>query len=261
MAAAAVVMLVFASCVSNKEMTYLQGVDQMYSTPQSIDKDFGLVIQPDDELAISITSKTKELIDEFNNNVVIKSGSSSASTGGQSAGMMYFYVGKDGTIDFPILGRISVKGRTIYQVASDLENQIRASHIKDAQVTVKIMSFKVTVMGAVKSPGTQEYTGQRLTLLEALGRAGDLNNTAVRKSVLIMREENGVRATYRVDLTDPKSVFESPAYYLQQNDMIYVEPNKSKSVKSSAFYTFLSAGASILSLITAVVSIVAIVTR
>ena len=250
MAAAAVVMLVFASCVSNKEMTYLQGVDQMYSTPQSIDKDFGLVIQPDDELAISITSKTKELIDEFNNNVVIKSGSSSASAGGQSAGMMYFYVGKDGTIDFPILGRISVKGRTIYQVASDLENQIRASHIKDAQVT-----------GAVKSPGTQEYTGQRLTLLEALGRAGDLNNTAVRKSVLIMREENGVRATYRVDLTDPKSVFESPAYYLQQNDMIYVESNKAEKVKGSTSYTYLTVIGTMVSTVASLAALVVTLTK
>ena len=261
MAAVAVVMLVFASCVSNKEMTYLQGVDQMYSTPQSIDKDFGLVIQPDDELAISITSKTKELIDEFNNNVVIKSGSSSTSTGSQTAGMMYFYVGKDGTIDFPILGRISVKGRTIYQVASDLENQIRASHIKDAQVTVKIMSFKVTVMGAVKTPGTQEYTGQRLTLLEALGRAGDLNNTAVRKSVLIMREENGVRATYRVDLTDPKSVFESPAYYLQQNDMIYVESNKAEKVKGSTSYTYLTVIGTMVSTVASLAALVVTLTK
>lgn len=261
MAAAAVVMLMFASCVSNKEMTYLQGVDDMYSTPQAIDKDFGLIIQPDDELAISITSKTKELIQEFNNNTVIKSGGTGTSTGSQSAGMMYFYVGKDGTIDFPILGRIAVKGRTIYQVAADLENQIRSSHIKDAQVTVKIMSFKVTVMGAVKNPGTQEYTGQRLTLLEALGRAGDLNNTAVRKSVLVMREENGVRATYRVDLTDPKSVFESPAYYLQQNDMIYVESNKAEKVKGSTSYTYMTVGGTLISVIASLASLIVTLTK
>src|SRR5574344_785458 len=197
-------MIMLASCVSNKEMTYMQGVDSLYASPKGIAKDYGLIIQPDDQLAISVSSKDKELIAPFNNGTVINGGSSEtyASQANLQSGMTYFYVNKDGTIDFPILGRIKVKGLTIDQASQEIQKQIRAAYISDALVTTKIMSFKITVLGDVANPGTQSYTGQRLTLLEAIGRAGDLNNTAVRKNVMVIREESGKRVTYRVDLTN-----------------------------------------------------------
>lgn len=252
-------MLLCASCVSNKEMTYVQGVDSLFTAPKDIAKDYGLIIQPDDQLAISVSSKDKELIDPFNNGTVINSGASGGTYGSQAnlqSGMTYFYVNKNGTIDFPILGHINVKGLTIDQVSQKIQEQIRASYISDALVTTKIMSFKITVLGDVANPGTQSYTGQRLTLLEAIGRAGDLNNTAVRKNVLIVREENGKRVTYRVDLTNPESVFSSPAYYMQQNDLIYVESNKSVKVKGSTSYTYLTVSGTLVSMAASIISLI-----
>jgi polysaccharide export outer membrane protein len=123
------------------------------------------------------------------------------------------------------------------------------------------MSFKVTILGDVKSPGVQSYTGQRLTLLEAIGRAGDLNNTAVRKDILVVREEDGQRVTYKVDLTNPESVFSSPAYYLQQNDLVYVESNKSVKVKGSTSYTYLTVSGTLVSMTASIISLIIALTR
>lgn len=253
-----VAMMMFASCVSNKEMTYVQGIDSTYFAPREIVKDYGLLIQPDDELAISVSSKDRELIAPFNNGTVINGGggANSYSTANTTSGMTYFYVSKDGTIDFPILGKIKVEGLTINQVSDVIQKQIRAGYISDAIVSTKIMSFKVTVMGDVRKPGVQTLKGQRLTLLEALGNAGDLNNTAVRKNILVVREENGKRVAYRVDLTDSRSVFNSPAYFLQQNDVIYVQSNKAEKVKGSTSYTYLSVVGTFVSMVTSVVSLI-----
>ena len=256
-----VILMSFSSCVSNKEMTYMQGVDSLYSTPQMISKEYGLVIQSDDELAISVSSKDQELIAPFNNGTVINSGG--GKTGGSygtqanlQSGLTYFYVKKDGTIDFPILGTIKVKGLTIEEVSQEIQKQIRASYISDAIVTTKIMSFKITVLGDVKNPGVQNYSGQRLTLLEALGRAGDLNNTAVRKNVVVIREENGQRVSYSIDLTNPESVFKSPAYYMQQNYLIYVESNKAVKVKGSTSYTYLTVSGTLVSMAASIISLI-----
>lgn len=245
--------LLMASCVSNKEMTYVQGIDALYSVPQNVDESYGLTIQPDDELGILVTSKDKELIEPFNNGKVINGASGSGSVSGQ---MMSFYVEKNGTIAFPVLGVIKVKDLTTSQVAEEIQKQIRAAYISDAIVSVKILSFKVTVMGAVKNPGVQTLSGQRVTLLEALGKAGDLNNTAVRKNILVVREENGKRVSYRVDLTNASSVFNSPAYYLQQNDVVYVESNKAEKVKGSTSYTYISVIGTFIGLATSVISLI-----
>ena len=256
----------FTSCVSNKEMTYLQGIDSLYAVSQPIGKQYELLIQTDDQLAISVSSKDNELIAPFNNTTVINSGggmavNSTATQANIQSGLTYFYVGKDGNIDFPILGKIKVKGLTIDQVSEDIQKRIRASYISDAIVTTKIMSFKITVLGDVKAPGTQTYTGQRLTLLEALGRAGDLNNTAIRKNVKVVREENGERVSYTVDLTNPHSVFSSPAYYMQQNDLVYVESNKSVKVKGSTSYTYLAVSGTLVSIFVSITSLVIALTK
>ena len=128
-------------------------------------------------------------------------------------------------------------------------------------VNTRVMSFKVTVMGDVKNPGTQTYQGERLTILEALGKAGDLTNSAHRDNVLVIREENGKRVTYEVNLLDHESVFESPAYYMQQNDVIYVQPNKSQRVKGSTSYTWLSVGSTVVGMVVSVVSLIVALRR
>jgi len=264
-----VAFLSFTSCISDKKIIYLQGAETEYAVPKEIAQAFELEIQADDELAISVTSKDGRSIAQFDNNTLIGSGSGKSVSGGSasatsntSSGVAYFLVDKQGDIQFPVFGSISTKGKTCRQLAVELQERMRAEgYIVDAVVNVKIMSFKVTVMGDVKSPGVQTHTGQRLTLLEAIGRAGDMNSSAKRECVIVVREENGQRTAYEVDMRDNKSVFESPVYYLQQNDVVYVKPNKSVRVKGSTGYTLLSVGATVVSMLVSVVSLIIALTR
>ena len=249
--------LIFSSCGSTKSIVYIQGADKLYKNGVNIDGHYTLNIQPDDQLAIYLTSKDEELMKPFTNLKLI-----GQTQGNTMSGQSYFTVTKDGYIDFPILGRIKAAGKTVEKLSSEIQDRIISEGIiKDAQVTTKIMSFKVTVLGAVSTPGTQEFSGERLTLLEAIGRCGDLTNSAIRKRLLVVREENGERRTYIVDLTDPQSVFNSPAYYMHQNDIVYVEPNGSEKVKGSTGYQYLGLTTSLLGMGTSIASLIIALTK
>lgn len=259
--------VMFTGCISDKHIIYLQGADTVYVVPQEIKQAFELKIQPDDQLAISVTSQDPELIAPFNNNTLIgtgtgERGSSYTSSSNTTAGVTYFTVQQNGEISFPVFGQLKVQGKTTREVSLMIQDMLRNgtpthdASIKDAIVSTKIMSFKVTILGDVKNPGVQTVTGERLTLLEAIGRSGDLNSSGKRAPVLIVREENGKRVTYEVDLRDQASVFNSPAYYLQQNDVVYVSPNKSVRVKGSTAYTLLGVGSTLLGMIISITSLV-----
>ena len=253
------------SCISNKKMIYLQGATQQYALPQEIMDYTELQVQPDDQLAISVASKDVELLARFNNNTLIGGGNNSqtgTNTVNVSSGVSYFRVNKDGNIEFPIFGTIHVGGMTTGEISAMIQKRmIDEGYINDAVVNTKIMSFKVTVMGDVKNPGTQTYQGERRTILEALGKAGDLTNSAYRNNVLVIREENGQRKAYEVNLLDNQAVFNSPAYYLQQNDVIYVQPNKSQRVKGSTSYTWLSVGSTVVGMVVSIVSLIVALKR
>ena len=266
--------LLLTGCFSEKKIIYLQGADTAYAVPHQIGEAIELRIQPDDQLAIAVTSKDNELIQPFNNNTLLGSGTGSGVAGSSytaqanvQSGVAYFHVDKDGDIQFPTFGTLHVGGKTTNEVSTLIQQLLRqgdATHapsILDAIVTTKIMSFKVTILGDVKQPGTQTYTGERLTLLEAIGKAGDLNNTARREDVLVIREEDGHRITYSVNLRDEASVFQSPAYYLQQNDVIYVQPNKSVRVKGSTSYTWLSISSTLVGMLVSIVTLVVAITK
>lgn len=248
------------SCISNKKMIYLQGATQDYALPHNIEDGFELKVQPDDQLAISVASKDKELLERFNNNTLIGGGSNSmtgTSSVNVTSGVSYFHVNEEGNIEFPIFGTLHVGGMTTGEISALVQKRmIEEGYVNDAVVNTKIMSFKVTVLGDVKNPGTQTYQGERLTILEALGKAGDLNNSAFRNNVLVVREENGQRKVYEVNLLDNQAVFNSPAYFMQQNDVIYVQPNKSQRVKGSTSYTWLSVGSTVVGMIVSIVSLV-----
>ena len=226
---------------------------------------FELRAQSDDQLAISVASKDVELLARFNNNTLIGGGNNSqtgTNTVNVSSGVSYFRVDKEGNIEFPIFGTIHVGGMTTGEISKMIQKRmIEEGYINDAVVNTKIMSFKVTVMGDVKAPGTQTYQGERLTILEALGKAGDLTNSAYRDNVLVIREENGKRRAYEVNLLDNQGVFNSPAYYLQQNDVIYVQPNKSQRVKGSTSYTWLSVGSTVVGMVVSIVSLIVALKR
>ncbi|RME94729.1 MAG: hypothetical protein D6772_14200, partial [Bacteroidetes bacterium] len=133
-----------------------------------------------------------------------------------------YFVDREGFIDFPILGRIPVAGKTLEAVKLDLRDRL-AAYLKEPVVNIRFLNFKVTVLGEVNTPGVVRLTNKRVTLLEALGMAGDLSHYANRNNILVIREEAGERTYTRLDLQSDE-IFTSPYFYLQQNDVIYVEP-------------------------------------
>lgn len=243
------------SCVPSKKMIYLQGADELSETPQAIAQNYELKIVPDDQLLITVSSKDEELLELFANSQVL--GSSESSSIQETVGLR---VDKQGKIEVPILGEMQAAGLTRGELAKAIEAKlIEGEYLNDPTVTVQLKDFKVTVMGEVNSPGVQAISGDRVTILEALTMAGDLTPSGKRDNILVVREEGDQRVSYVVDLTSSEKVLTSPCYYLKQNDVVYVQPNKSIGVKGSATLSFVSASSSILSVIASVLSIVSMI--
>ena len=258
-------LLLMSSCVSTKKIVYFQDSDEVFRQAQQIVEQYEMRIKPADQVLIKVTCSEPELLAIFSQDVIMGSSGSSGnlSTGANgSLGNAYGYtVTNDGFVILPAVGRVNVANCTADEAAKRIEQSIKdANLIKDPEVTVRLLNARVAVLGAVKSPRVVNLTSERNTILDVLSQCGDIADTGLRKKISLYREENGERKKYNIDLTDC-NVFQNPAYYVQQNDMIYVEPNKSQSVKSSAFYTFLSAGASIIGVVSTVVSLVIVLTR
>lgn len=186
-------------------------------------------IKPDDELFISVTSEVPSASAAFNlplTNPALKDEISSASTPRTQT----YRVDSQGDIRFPILGKIHVAGLTTEQLQKILTEKISAD-VKDPLVTVDLLNFKVVVAGEVAKPGTVKVEGNRFSILDALGAAGDLTPYGERSNVMLVREENGERKFVHLDLNSSE-IFTSPYFYLQQNDYIYVEPNKIRQSNS-----------------------------
>ena len=146
---------------------------------------------------------------------------------------MGYMVDGQGMIDFPVLGRIQAAGMTRWELAEKIKKRLIADgYLSDAVVTVEFMNFKVTVMGEVTSPGTFSIEGDKVTVLQALAMAKDLTIYGKRDNVLVIREQDGKRVIYQINLMDV-DMFKSPGYYLQQNDVVYVEPNPNKARQST----------------------------
>ncbi|MCM1162708.1 MAG: polysaccharide biosynthesis/export family protein [Muribaculaceae bacterium] len=216
------------------------------------------VIQPDDELYINVSSNTPGAIAMYNMPMV---NPTTRALFSQSTSMKeYTYiVSSDGDINFPMLGNIHVAGMTTEALAELLTQRISKT-VTDPRVSVQLMNFQVNVAGEVKNPGQISVPRNRVTILDALSAAGDLTEYGERSNVLIIREENGERKYAHVDLNS-SDLLNSPYYYLQQNDYIYVEPNKirqdnSKYNQNNAFKlsvtsTIVSAASVIASLVIA----------
>lgn len=261
-------MLSITSCVSTKKIVYFQDSDQVFSQAQQILQQYEMRLKPADQVYIKITCSEPDLLTIFAQDVVMGTAggganmsSSYLNSSGNMSNAYGFTVTNDGYVILPAVGRVSVVGLTMDEAARRIEQSIiDANLIKDPEVTVLLLNARVAVLGAVKVPQVVSLTSERNTILDVLSRCGDIADTGLRQKVTLYREVNGERQKYSIDLTT-SDVFQNPAYYVQQNDLIYVEPNKSQSVKSSAFYTFLGAGASIISVISSIVSIVILVTK
>ena len=213
-----VVLLLF-SCKPRKEMVYYQNIDELANMQNS--NSYQIKIQPDDLLTIIVSAEDTEASIPFN----LGASANGAATAGQSTSQSYL-VDAAGTIDFPILGKLNVAGQTRSEVLHLLEGKI-AKYIKNPIVNLRVINFKISVQGEVITPGTFPVNSDRITLIEAISRAGDLTLYGKRDNILVIRETNGVKSFSRVDITKADFI-NSPFYYLAQNDVIYVEPSKVK---------------------------------
>lgn len=188
----------------------------------------GVKIQPQDILSIVVYSKTPELAEPFNLATVHSITMGETNLMAKQPNTSGYTVDKNGEIDFPTLGKLSIAGLTREDVSEFIKNKLIAEdYINDPIVMVQFLNFRIFVAGEVANPGMYEVTNDRITILEALAMAGDLTIHGKRNNVKIIREKNGERKIYTVDLLTAE-LFNSPAYYLQQNDYIYVEPNNQR---------------------------------
>lgn len=224
--------VLMTSCGTVKDIAYFQ--NKVVNEPEAIDKHAGIVIQPKDMLSIVVSSRNPELVAMFNLPVVsYQAGSEVVATGGYNQRLMGYVVDNDGYIDFPVLGPIKVAGLTRWELSKLIkERLLNEGLLTDAVVTVEFMNFKVSVIGEVNSPGTYTLNNDKVTILQAISLARDLTIFGQRENVCVIREREGERVIYEINLCDV-SMFNSPAYYLQQNDVVYVQPSEIKARQST----------------------------
>jgi polysaccharide biosynthesis/export protein len=236
----------FTSCGSRKDIVYFQDSSN-YET--IVDRNvFEPKFKVDDEVSILISTLNPEASVPFN---LFRGVAESGGTPDQVS----YLVDKYGEIDFPVLGKIKVAGLSPEELRLNLKEKLEG-YLKDPIINIRLKNFTVTVLGAVSSPGTYQVIGEQITVLEALGLAGDLTIQGLRKNIMVLRDFNGTKVTTRIDLTS-KEAFKNPVYYLTQNDVVYVEPNKS-AVKTSTLDARTTIG---ISLLTFAISSVLILTR
>lgn len=246
--------LFFASCKAPEKVLYLQDLNQPME--QVLTQTKGVKIQKDDLLQINILANNPEVAKPFNLMAQISGMGTNSSNPEQTS----YLVDASGNIDIPVLGRIAVEGLTTEDVKHVICKQLREKNlIKDPVITVRILNFKVSVLGEVKNPGVVDVKGERITVLEALSKAGDLTIQGRRDHVTVIREVDGKRTVNYLDLKS-KDIFDSPYYYLKQNDVVYVEPNNGRTVQYrnnqvNNVGTWLSVLSSMLSVITLIVTL------
>ena len=218
-----------ASCSTYKKINYIQ--DAQLDTALTMIANQGILIQPMDMISIVVSSRDPELARIYNLPVVTYQAGSESSVSNFSQRLIGYSVDNDGNIQFPELGTIHVAGLNRWQLAELIREKL-SSLVKDAVVTVQFMNFKISVTGEVTSPGVFDISGDKITIFEAISLARNLTIYGRRDGVYVIREQNGSRTIYQVDLRTV-DMFNSPAYYLQQNDVVYVEPNKVRAGQST----------------------------
>lgn len=220
--------LLLASCATNKRAAYIQQAQP--DQPVLIEQDYQIRIKPLDRLTITVNSKDPELAAPFNAASSYNSLSNNPSYSASSNGALQILtVDKEGNIQLPIIGEVKCDGLTRNELAKKIEEEIRHKQmVNDPIVVVQFADVKFSVLGEVARPGQFAITKDRISLFDALAMAGDLTVYGMRDEVAVIRETNGVRTIEYLDLRS-KDIFDSPAFYLQQNDVVYVKPNKKKA--------------------------------
>ncbi len=254
-----------ASCgrKTYKNIAYLQDVEEDMSLPMAVNR--GIVIQPQDKISIVVSTTNSELAKPYNlSRVSYNLGAEGDNTGG-SSNVLGYVVDNSGNINMAGLGQMHVAGMNRWELANYVRQElIDRDLLKDPNVTVEFMNFKVSVLGEVSSPGTYNIIGDKVTILQALSLAGDLTIMGKRDNITVLREQGQERSFYHLDLRD-SGIFNSPAYYLQQSDVVYVYPSKVRAGQSRinennfrSFNFWVSLPSMLLSMTTSVLLVVAI---
>jgi polysaccharide export outer membrane protein len=217
-----VITLLLSSCASKKKIIYFQGAMDNVAA-----KNYTPTLVTDDLLSITVLGLDLDAVKPFNLNKALSFTTTAA--GGYGQGMPTpegYLIGTEGNINFPVLGKVKLAGLT-RTAATDTLQELLSAYLVDPIVNIRILNFKVTVLGDVKKPGTFNIPNERISLPEAIGIAGDLNITGQRQDVMVIRDVDGKKTEYRIDLTS-KELFSSPVFYLNQNDIVYVVPNRAK---------------------------------
>lgn len=217
------ILLSLYSCASKKDVVYFQNLTNNKQIENQA-KIKAVVFSPSDLLGIRVLALDMNAVALFNGNGVSGTDASVGVT-------KEYLIDNNGYIDFPLLGNLKLSGLTKKQSADLLKSKI-GEFVKDPIVEVELKNFKITVLGEVNSPGVYSIVNERVTILDALGLAGDLTINGERRNVLIIREEDGKKSFSRLDLTCD-GIFKSDLFYLTQNDVVYVEPNQSKVRQST----------------------------
>ena len=218
----------FSSCVSKKDITYFQfgEIDQ-----KKVSNVYKTVFKPDDILQIVISASDIAAVQPFN-----LPAASFNSSGGASAGpgtILTYLINSNGEIDFPILGKLKIGGLSREEAIGLFKNKLDPDYVKNPTINIRISNFKITIQGDVRAPGTFNIPNERVTILDAIGLAGDINISGKRDNVLVIREEGDFKKEYRVNLLSKKT-YTSPVFYLQQNDIVYVEHNYAQIQSASS---------------------------
>ena len=226
-----------SSCNASKEVVYFQDMRPGESEIKMPEVK-SILVRPEDKISIIVNSRDPQLTDLFNLPYVSRQLGQSSFTGGMtrgtSQGVSGYTVDANGEIDFPVLGKIKVAGLQREDIAKYIKQELIGRNlVKDPVVTVEFMNLCISVMGEVNTPGRFSIDRDRVTILDALSMAGDLTIYGNRSKVMVMRQEGDTQRVYGVNLTSGAHVYSSPVYYLQQNDVVYVEPNHVKARQST----------------------------
>ena len=256
--AIAAIGLMAAGCSTTtyQQIDYLQDLD--YEAQLNMKENKGIVIQPQDQLSIVVSSRNPELAASLNKPLSTYLVGSEITSNRASSGtsrLIGYVVDNNGDLEFPMLGTVHVAGLNRWELQDMLKQEIISRGIlMDPIVTVEYMNFRISVLGEVKNPGMYSVTGDKITLLGAISLANDLTIYGRRDNVTVIREQNGKRNIYKVDLRS-SDLFESPAYYLQQNDVIYVYPNAVRAGQSTINENYFKSGSFWISLASVAVTV------
>ncbi|MBZ9631465.1 polysaccharide biosynthesis/export family protein [Salegentibacter sp. LM13S] len=238
--------LIISSCATKDDVVYFNNSESLEGKENLLD--YEPRIEANDVLRINVSSSSvnEEIVAPFQMN---QQGGQSGGGGGQNLSLTGYLVSPQGTINFPVLGTVEVEGLSRTEIQHKLQEQI-TEYVRDPVVDVRIVNFSVTVLGEIGSPGRKQITDGRITMPELIAISGDITYNGKRENIKIIREVDGVKTVGYIDMTE-SDLFDSPFYYLKQNDLVYVEPTY-RTVKSAGFFSsyqgIISVGTTIISL-------------